>query len=246
MRADQKRTFQAFRRVEDWLGARPAMAALVAPLQAALGTILTALSDAGINQDAHLRSSKGATAEASRLRKELVADNMRLVARAAESALPDVVKATAALQLPPKGTDDEGLYNSAGAMATAAEPHQQALVDAGMPANAISELRAVAAQFRGVVDARGQSVAERSGATKSIGVQLKKARKLVETISVIVTKALRSDPVTLAEWRQLKRVTVKGVQGSGQVKVQAPAPDVPPASTQPSASPATVAQEVAA
>ena len=215
MKVKQKRSFQAFRRVYDWLGGHPVIAALVAPFLTALGTVLASLDEAMVKQDTHLRSAKGATAEAKLLRREDITDHMRLIAKAARVAIPDVVKMTAELQLPKRDIDIEGLRAAAGAMAAAAERYQDALVTAGLPADTIAQLRSVAAQYKAAIDKRGQLVAQRRGATESVDEQLRRARELVDAISVIVTRALRTDPATLAEWRQLKRVTVKGVQGKG-------------------------------
>jgi hypothetical protein len=233
MKVHQKRSFQAFRRVYDWLAGHPVIAALVAPFLTALGTVLASLDEAMVKQDTHLRSAKGATAEAKTLRREDIADHMRLIAKAARVAIPDVVKMTAALQLPKqKEIDIEGLRVSAGAMADAAEQYQDALVLAGLPADTIAQLRSVAARYKAAIDKRGQLVAQRRGATESVDEELRRARDLVDAISVIVTRALRTDPATLAEWEQLKRVTVKGVQGKGAAVPTPAAPETttPPAS----------------
>jgi hypothetical protein len=243
VKTHHKRSSQAFRRAADWLGKHPAIAALVAPLLAALGTVVTALSDAATQQDSSLRSSKAATAEANRLRQEGIGDHMRIIARVAVAAIPDVVKATAALTLPPEKPDAEGLYASAEAMANAAEGHQDALVKAGMPSDTIPQLRVALVAYRAAVDERGQAVAQRAGATKSITVHVNRARKLVDSISPIVQKALRSDPVLLAEWKQLKRVTLKGVQGSVEVPGEGSTPAAPPDTTPLAASQAPVAKE---
>jgi len=242
MHWQQKRSFQAFRRVRDWLTEHPILAALVAPFRTALGTVLDSLSEAAVKQDSHFRSAKGATAESTRLRRELVADHMRLIARAARAAIPDVVAATAALQMPKKGIDVEGVRNAADAMATASEKHQEALTKAGLATDAIAQLREASARYQAALDARGQMIAQRRGATTAIDLQLDRGRRLVDTISVLVTRALRSDPPALAEWEQLKRVTLKGVQETDEEVVPETTPG--PASAE-SPAPAPQASDAA-
>jgi len=69
---------------------------------------------------------------------------------------------------------------------------------------------------RSAIDAGGQGTAVSKGATEGIDDQLVQGRQLVETMPVIVVQRLRTDPSALAEWHQLKRVTLKGVPGSNE------------------------------
>ena len=233
----QKNNFQAFGRVQGWLGEHPDVAVLVTPLSSGLNTVLASLRESAALQDSHLRLAKSATADARRIRRELVDDHMRLIARLAEVSIPDVVKATAALKMPSGKQDVVGWLTSAESMAKAAEANLDGLVKAGLPADGVTQLRNVAERLKQVMDAREQLVAQRAGATAVVDAHIAEARKLVESISVFVTRGIRSNPGQLAEWKQLKRVVAKP-GASATVGAPAPVPSAPPA---PAAEPNDVA-----
>ena len=220
MNQGQKGFLQMLRRMWIWLAAHPKVTELpmMAAFVIALGAAIDELSDAAAQQDGQLRVSKGATAEGQRLRRELYRDNMRLVARVAKVSIPAVVKVTAALKMPKEDIDVEQLLSSSEALANAAEQNQDALVKQGLAPDAIAQLRSVREQLKATIDARGHAVAQRSGATERVDAQRQHARQLVDAIDVLVTRALRDDRATLAEWKQLSRITQKS--GGTQVSPQ--------------------------
>jgi hypothetical protein len=242
-----KSAFQAFRRIVAWIVAQPTLMALpmMAAFIAQFEAVLDGLSGSAAAQDTHLRLGKGVTAEKRGIKRDVI-DHMRLVANVAAISIPDVVKVTAALQMPSRKADTEGLVTAGIAMADAAETHQAALVKQGLVPDAITQLRASAAQFKAAIDSRGQLVAQRRGATAEVGVQLATARKLVDAIAILVTRGLRDDPSKLAEWTQLKRITQKPggrVTPVNQAPAAAEAPadtEAPAASTAPAATRAPV------
>jgi hypothetical protein len=207
----QKGFLQVLRRMWIWLAAHPKVTELpmMAAFVIALGAAIDEWSDAAAQQDGQLRVSKGATADAQRLRRELYRDHMRLVARVAKVSIPAVVKVTAALKMPKEDIDVEQLLSSSEALANAAEQNQDALVKQGLAPDAIAQLRSVREQLKAAIDSRGHAVAQRSGATERVDAQREHARKLVDAIAVLVTRALRDDRATLAEWTQLSRITQK-------------------------------------
>ncbi len=244
MNAHQKRVLQSFRRVQNWMAARPELStttpiarlhlATGAPVPAAdpahaalaeqataLDAVVESASTLASDQESHFRGSKGSTAEASQLRAELFTYHIRPVAAMARVAIPDVVRMTEALRTPKANIDAEGLIAAAGSMAKASEEYAKVLVKRGLPADFVAQLRSAATQYRGAIDARGRSLGGRRGATEGLKDTLGRGRKLVEGISVIVTRLLREDAQALAEWRQIKRVTVKGVQPGVQPDVTA-------------------------
>jgi hypothetical protein len=231
-----KSSFQAFRRIIAWILAQPTLMALpmMAAFIAQFEAVLDELSGSAAGQDSHFRLAKGVTAEKGGIKRDVM-DQMRLVASVAAISIPDVVKVTAALQMPSRKADAEGLVTAGIAMADAAETHQAALVKQGLVPDAITQLRASAAQFKAAIDSRGQLVAQRRGATAEVGVQLATARKLVDAIAILVTRGLRDDPSKLAEWTQLKRVTQK--PGGRATTVNQP----PVVSQAPAAEPASAA-----
>jgi hypothetical protein len=234
MKSYQKRAYQASLRVKDWLGENPTVAAEVAPFAAELSTVITAWGDAGANQLNHTRSVSGAAAETLQLRDILITD-MRIISRIAGTVIPDVAKATEALVTPPDAIDTEGLFTAAVAMANAAEQHLDVLLKGGLSANALPRLREVTAQYRAAASGRGMALALRSGATEAIATHMSRARTLVDTIAPMVKRALRGQPTLLAEWKQLKRVTLKTRPGSSQVRGSESTAETPATPTQASA-----------
>jgi hypothetical protein len=85
----------------------------------------------------------------------------------------------------------------------------------------VAQLRSVAAAYKQSIDARGQAVVGRKGATEGLDAQLATGRRVIETLSVMVRRQLRQDTVGLAEWEQARRVTIKGAQPRSPV---APSP----------------------
>jgi hypothetical protein len=133
---------------------------------------------------------------------------------------------TAALRMPHEGIDAEGLLAAAEGMATEAARYQDVLVQEAHQADFVAQLRAAADAYRQAIDSRGQFRAQRHGATQSIDRLDRRATKLLTTISVLVTRALRDNPAAQAEWEQLKRVkkVASGTPGAG-------VPDAPVATT---------------
>jgi hypothetical protein len=172
----------------------------------------------------HFLAAKGATAEIRKLRDTLYGQNMRTVATVARVAIPDVAKMTVALQMPKgKRPGAERLLVLADAMAAAAEQYLDTLVKQGLPADSLARLKSVTQELRGAIDARGQSIGSRRGSTEKIDVLVQQARRHVATIDALLTRVLDGNRALLAEWKQVKRVTVKGVPRSASAE----APDAP-------------------
>jgi hypothetical protein len=101
---------------------------------------------------------------------------------------------------------------SANAIAKIGEAHREVLVQHGLPTNFVEELRTDAAALQAAVDERRQAKSRRVGATKAIAAELKIGRVVVQTLDIVLTRALRGQPGLFAEWRNTKRVTVKPVR----------------------------------
>src|SRR5437868_5437535 len=91
------------------------------------------------------------------------------------------------------------------------EAHKEVLVQHGLPASFVEELRAAADALQAAIDERRQATSRRVGATKAIAAELKTGRLVVQALDIAFTRVLRSQPGLLAEWRNTKRVTVKPV-----------------------------------
>ena len=214
MNAHQKRELQSFRRVQDWIGKNPQ----VTTASSATADQLTVLNGAvqeittlAAQQNEQASVGLGATAEARRLRAELLTQHMRPVASIARATIPDVVKMSVELQAPAAKIDAEALFAEAEAMATTAAKYSDKLIARGLPADFVAQLRTVAEAYKKEIDTRGQARAGVTGATAGLHAEVLIGRKAVETMSVINTKQLRGQPAALAEWKQIRRVTIKGV-----------------------------------
>lgn len=218
MNAYQKRVLQSFRRAQGWLAARPEVTTTgttptaLGKHAAALDSVVASVTSLAAEQESQLRGRKGSTLEAKQLREELFTYHIRATAAMASVAIPDVVRMTETLRAPKATIDAEGLLAAADAMATASEQYADVLVETGLPADFVAQLRAATEEYRGAIDAGGNAKGGRRGATQGLKQALGRGSKAVLGITVLVKRLLRDDAQALAEWRQITRVEVKGVQ----------------------------------
>ena len=110
-----------------------------------------------------------------------------------QSMLKPIVRLAAvlfpAVVLTAKALSTERLLAAAEAMATAAEQYTAILIERGLPADFVVQLRGAAEGIRHAVD---------------------EGRKLILSLSVLVARRLRGNDVAPAECNQLKRVTLQG------------------------------------
>lgn len=240
MHSRQKKKFQSYRRIQGWLithlgfGASdtPAGDPMAPPAANATGIITpsaiavhSAALDAVVRdvetfageQEAQDRAAEGAAAEALRLRNDLE-NQMRDVAIMAGTAMPDVVRMTAALRRP-VARDAEGIMAAAEAMAMAASSYEELLVQRGLPGDFIDGLRNAAAAFKQAIDARGAAIGRRHRAVQSLAEAFKQGGLVVDALDVLVKRRYRDDKGTLAEWKQVKRVTQVGARSAADTSI---------------------------
>lgn len=245
MNSKETRHLQRGRRADGFLTANPKVTGDpstpgLAEHYIALRDVISELGGAAAGQAASFLSAKGATAEIEN-RSDLLRQEMRAVVTIAQLAIPDVVKMTVALQMPKSGTRGERLLIAADALGVSAEQYRDTLVKQGLPADGLARLRSVTQQLRGAIDARGQSIGSRRGSTENIDVLVGQARKHVRAIDVLLDRVLKDNPALLAEWKQVKRVTIKGVQRAASADAS-DAPVTPETPIDPAA-PAPVSQD---
>ena len=97
-------------------------------------------------------------------------------------------------------------------MAKASTEFTDVLVQHGLPTDFVAQLDGAAKAYRGAIDAGGEARGARRGATTGLQESLGRARNIVDRLSVLIHRDLRSDSPALAEWEQVTRVTIKGVQ----------------------------------
>ena len=128
------------------------------------------------------------------------------VARALRGTVPGI----GVLSLPRGNVQTAAVITAATAMAQKGEIYKDVLVESGLPADFVAQLMAAAAALKASLDGRGLARASRVAATRGVGSELALGRRVVAILDAVVTRQIRSEPAKVAEWEQLKRVTVKG------------------------------------
>jgi len=207
MRAQQIRTFDMLRRVQQFLDDFAAKLGAV-NTTAARKEFDKLVEEMGVNESTQAFSrlnAKGQTATKWVLRRDLVTHHMRPIATIAAAHLRDV-PGFKALQLSPKGAKVAVLVQDATAMAEAARGYQQVFVENGRPENFADALLAAAAAVRGSIDARAKSIMARAGARGGLKATATRAHLILRLLDAQVQSALVYDPKTLAGWKSAKRI----------------------------------------
>ena len=221
MNAYDKRVSQSFRGVEAWADSHTALIPPEAAGQVeALRGVNQRLAQYVIDQEHQGRARGGNTVTVKQLRRELQQHHLMPISTMARSVVAITPELEVALRVPRPTADDPKLLASANAIANIGEAHREVLLQHGLPASFVEELRAHAAMLQAAVDERRQATSRRVGATKAIAAELKTGRLVVQALDIALTRVLRAQPGLFAEWRNTKRVTVKPVH-------PAPAPDAP-------------------
>lgn len=224
MDAHDKRVSQSFRAVEAWADSHTALVPPEAAAQVeALRGVNQRLAQYVIDQEHQDRTRSGNTVTVKQLRRELQQNHLMPIAAMARSVVAITPELEVALRVPRPTADDAKLLASANAIAKIGDAHKDVLLQHGLPANFVDELRAHAATLQAAVDERRQATSRRVGATKGIATELKAGKLVVQSLDVALTRVLRTQPGLLAEWRNTKRVTIKPVHPAPVHT--APAPD---------------------
>lgn len=221
MNGYQERVIQSFRRVQGWFVANPEYVAANPKLGMqvdALNGIVSRLSDHAVVQNTQHAQSLLISKDELEKRHELVAHYMAPIVKVAR-ALRGTVPGIGVLSLPKGNASKSEVITAANAMAEKAETYKDVLLESGLPADFIEQLKQAAAALKGSLDDRGLARAGWVAATKGVRSELALGRRVVTILDAVVTHLVRSDPVKLAEWEQLKRVTVKGVAGHSSAAV---------------------------
>jgi hypothetical protein len=233
MNAKHTRIIESFRRVQNWITAHPDLTAVprttttgavgsitpagtsaIAAKQTALANVIQSFAAAGASQEQQRRTGRGATLEAQVLRSTLLLEHMKPLAQLAAAVTPATVRMVAELRMPNHRLTPERLANAGDAMANAAEQYKTVLVNHGFAPDFVEQLRSVTAKYKAIRDTRGQSIAARRGALKSLDASAKEGRALVSALDVLITQKVRQNPMLVAEWSQLKRVTLTATRPS--------------------------------
>lgn len=218
MNAYQERIFESFRRVPGWFAANPVYVTgnpSLAKQIEILNGILSRLWDHITAQDTQYAQSLLISKDELEQKREVVSHHMAPIAKVAR-ALRGTVPGIGVLSAPKGNATTPDVIAAATAMAEKAAIYKEVLVESGLPADFIEQLQQAATALKASVDGRGLARASRVAATQGVGSELALGRRVVAIIDAVVTRQLRSEPVKLAEWEQLKRVTMRsgGVRSS--------------------------------
>lgn len=201
-----------------------------------LAEVVASLEPLRVSQASDTLAALGATRRHHALRRTLLKQHMRPIARIAGAAFLGTPE-LAAFRMPRADLGAEKLAAAAFGMATAARVHASVFVDAGLAQGFADDLAAAASAMLHSVDVRAQSRSGHRGATTGLSTALREGRKLVHILDALVRNALEDDPALLAAWDSAKRsrlITsrhdeVADDAVTAQVPGAAPVVPVPPA-----------------
>lgn len=217
----QERVQEAFRRVQGWFAANPQYAAANPALSKQLESldgIVTRIADHATAQNTQLAQSLLISKDEIEKRREVLSNQMAPIVKVAR-ALRGTVPGIGVLSRPKGYVSTSELITAANAMGQKAAVYKEVLVENGLPADFVEQLEGAAATLKASLEGRGLARASRVSATQGVGAEVALGHRVVAIIDAVVSRQIRSDPAKLAEWEQLKRVTVKGVAARPTVGV---------------------------
>lgn len=216
MNAQQQRVLESFRRIQGWFQANEEYVTgdgsegptPLANQVRALNEVVDRVMDHVARQQTELSQSMLVSKDERELRREVLTHHMAPIARIAK-ALRGQVPGIAVLTMPKGNVQTAALITAAMVMARKAEVYAPALVEQGLPTDFVLALTTVAGRLKQSLDARGLARGSRASASRGLEAELALGRRLVTVLDVSMTRILRNDPATLAEWRHVKRVMVR-------------------------------------
>ena len=184
-----------------------------------LDAIAAELQAQAVQQDGGKRKAIGETAHQRELRLAL-RFAMRPIAEAAAGSLRETPQ-FAALRLPSYRLKGMSMVAAAHAMADAATPYTDVIVDAGLPADFLEKLRRAADALSDSHDNRRDNHTASMGATKGLKEAERRGRSILRILDALVVPALDHDEALLTAWRAARRIQQKPgpvqEQGDGSV-----------------------------
>jgi hypothetical protein len=212
MDAYQDRVVQSFRREQGWLRVNPQYVANNPSLGhqlELLDGIVIRITDHATAQETQFAQTMLISKDEIEQRRAVLSYQMQPIVKVAR-ALRGIVPGIGVLSMPKGNASTADIITAAHAMAQKAEIYKDVLVENGLPADFIEQLMAAAEALKSSLDGRGLARASRVAATRGLESEIAVGRRVVAIIDAIVTRQIRSEPAKLAEWEQLKRVTLRG------------------------------------
>jgi len=174
-----------------------------------VNTIVAELTEAAATQHVkRAQATLGATSEHN-LRGN-VRREMKAVTQIAQ-ALRKTVPGIGTLKMPDRQLAAEGLLKAAAGLGKMASTYEPVLIEHGLAQDTLAQLGTAVTTLQSSVDARGSARAAQVSATKTVKVNLDLARQYVQLMDAAISRKTETDAAKLAEWKNAKRVTVKGV-----------------------------------
>jgi hypothetical protein len=134
--------------------------------------------------------------------------------------------------MPAQNIGATALVTATDGFITKASTYESVLVEHTLPADFITQLQDARAALAASVVGRGTARAGRVSASKDLVTSLALGKQLVQVLDSALTRALKDNPAKLAEWKNIRRTTIKGVASSGASTTPAfTTPATPPVST---------------
>jgi hypothetical protein len=223
MNSQQERVLQSFRRVQSWFATYPEYSTKDPTGSPALATQLDALNgivqratEFAAEQDTQLAQSLLVSKDEREQRREVLSHHMASIAKVAR-ALRGTIPGIGVLTMPKGNIQSAALITAAVVMARKAEVYASVMAEHGLPTDFARQLENAATKLKESLDARGRARGARAGATRGLESELALGRRVIDILDVALTRALRSQPARLAEWKSVKRVTLKGTAVRGSI-----------------------------
>jgi hypothetical protein len=224
MRSRQGAVLESLRRVQAFLDRNgEVLEPVIKSTGTQLAEVVDQLTRLAVRQDGGTRGGQGETAKQRGLRTTLRVSHMRPIAEVAKLRLREVPDFHA-LTMPLSNASTQRLITAANAMADAAAPHAAVLVENGLPADFLAQLRAAAEAVISSIAGRSTHQGARSGATAGLLAEEKRGRVVLKVLDSQVIQVLVGNDKLLAEWKLAKKVGRRAA-----VPVTAPDAPAPPA-----------------
>jgi hypothetical protein len=180
----------------------------------ALDEITRNISSLADKQTEHTGNKTGELQQERRLATTLRLKCMIPLVRVARVRVPAAAQLDA-VKLPRARSNSTQLVSDARAMAAQVEPYAQLLVDGGLQADFLIQLRGGADALEAVVKSKETQLSKRVGATSGISTEVQEMRAQLNVLDSLVKAKLPATDPRLAEWRrQAKRIRSAATRAS--------------------------------
>jgi hypothetical protein len=206
MRRREDEVLQAIAAAHQFIG-RHAQLATVSQAGAylELGDVLARVRDHAAGQVSGTIAGKSATQSVRAARESLMEQHMAPIASIADMLVERQPEVTG-IRMPTSYLASERLIAYARGMADAAKRFKDDFVEAGLPTDFLEQMEESIQRLEEASVQPKQHRARRGGATEGVGIELSRARKLLNVMDSFVRREVRDDKALMAEWKVVKRL----------------------------------------